>query len=197
MEKNFRGTVLTDSEKRIIFCTNFLYVLFFFLLSAFATYETGVIKTGAHHLWIVLSCLLAIIVITLGCAMMYFKKAKYIKEYKKKYFVFLIIIFITSGFVIFDNKEYFFDMVGGRTETVTNEYYVTNSFNSLVFIGNDGRRVSIRVPDEVKKELNENELISNLFEEYFSNNKLYFHKKNINIIYYPYSGMLIQLDFIE
>lgn len=197
MKNNVRGSALTDAEKRSLSKATFLYCLYYIFEFVFIIYDTIIIKIGAYHIGVELVCVSLSVIITFVCAVMYFKKVKFIKKHQKKFFCFLVVIFITTGCHIFVSSDYIFDIAGGKEEITTNEYYVTNIYNHLQFMDGDGRKTSVIVSDEMKKKLNQNELISHSFEEYFSNNELYYHKEEIRLTYYPHSGVLVQLVLDE
>lgn len=195
MKKNIKETILTCTEKTILSKAKLLYWLYFLFEFIFIIYETRVIKLGAYHIGIVLASVSSLVIIALAYVMMFFKKVKFIKTHHKIFLVNLIAIFIITVYNIFVGGVYICDIIGGTAKTITNEYNVTNTQNLLEFIDSGGRKVSIRVSDEMKNRLNHNELISHSFEEYFSNNELYYHKEEIRLIYYPHSNILVQIDF--
>lgn len=198
MDNNTNETAYSDNEKRIVSRISLLYWLTYAFNFEFIAYIFVVEKIGAYHIWIVFSSVIASVILAVVCAIVYFKKARFIKKFQKTALVLLISISVlTVGNVVFDGKDYFIDIFCGKTKVTTNEYFVTNTYGSLEFIGNDGRKTSVRVSNEMKKKLNQNELISHSFEESYSDNKLCYYKEKISVEYYPHCLVLVQLDFVE
>lgn len=196
MEENLNETNAPETEKKTALKAAWLYWSSIIVDSLIVIYGNAV-KIGAFHIWITTAALIVSFVLGIAYNVLFFDKLIKIPKNKANYIIGLIAVILFNAYVVSIDFNCLYDTAAKPVEIVTNEYDVTGVYNYLEFIGEDGEKTSVRVTDEMKKELNGNEYISNSAQEHFSDNYLFYHKQNIRIKYYPRSRLLVELDFIE
>lgn len=187
-ENNF-----TPDEQKAIYKYSLLNSLFLLVNGIIIAYVNNVrIKDGTYHLYLVTLLLAVSTAIIIYKLVIYFRRLKKIKKYRKRYCILNIVCVLLFALHIDICIGYTADIFCGARTIVTSEY---STLWGYFYTETDGEEIHLDMPDETLKMLRDNEYIDG--EEIFDfNTGTYRYKKKAHVTYYPHSKVLKEA-FIE
>lgn len=183
----------TPDEQKAIDKYSLLCALFNLVSGIIIFYENSVkIKVGTYHLYIVTLLLIISTVMTIYMTVIYFRRLRKIKKYRKRYCIFNIIYVFLFVLHVYICIDYTADIFSGTRTIITSEY---STLWGYFYTEIDGEEIHLDMLDETIEKLRNNEYIDG--EEIFDiNTSTYHYKKKAHVTYYPHSKVLKEA-FVE
>ena len=177
----------TPEEQKAIYNSSLLNSLFLLVNGIILAYVNNThIKTGTYHLYLATLLLIASAVIIIYKFVIYFRKLKKIKKYRKRYVFLNIVCVLLLAIHVDICIGYTADIFSGTKTIVTSKY---STLWGYFYTEIDGEEIHLDMPDETIKMLRENDYIDG--DEIFDiNTSTYYYKKKAHVTYYPHSKVL-------